>query len=143
MKGKKIKQINRLVIRYSEAHQYSVWTPDGKCWEDRLALEQAENFCRKNTDFVAYPVDAEDISYVERSRKRQLSDRDKLKIGVHMKHYGLKGVGICAWYEDWDDFCSEWCGIGYTRKQAKELLHGGKGEFMVLPDSEEIIRFAL
>ena len=52
MKGKKIKQINNWIIRYAELYQYSVWSPDGKCMEDRLTLEQAEEFCRENTDFV-------------------------------------------------------------------------------------------
>ena len=52
MKGKKIKQINNLTIRYTEAYQYAVWTPDGRCWEDRMTLEQAEEFCRKTKDFV-------------------------------------------------------------------------------------------
>lgn len=139
----KVKQINRLSIRKSKDGQYSVWTPDGRCWEDRLTLGQAEDFCRETTDFVAYPVTAEDIAYVERYRKKPLSEKEKLRIGIHKKRYVLKDAEICAWYENWDDFCSDWCGIGYTRKQAKELLHGGKGEFMVLPDSEEIIRFAL
>ena len=52
MKGKKIKQINNLTIRYTEEYQYSVWTPDGRCWEDRMTLEQAEEFCRNTKDFV-------------------------------------------------------------------------------------------
>lgn len=52
MKGKRIKQINNWIIRFTEAYQYAVWTPDGKCMEDRLTLEQAEEFCRENTDFV-------------------------------------------------------------------------------------------
>lgn len=53
MQGKRIKQINNLVIRYTEAYQYAVWTPDGRCWEDRMTLEQAEEFCRKTKDFLA------------------------------------------------------------------------------------------
>lgn len=52
MQGKRIKQINNLVIRYTEAYQYAVWTPDGRCWEDRMTLEQAEEFCRKTKDFL-------------------------------------------------------------------------------------------
>lgn len=52
MKGKKIKQINNLTIRYTEAYQYSVWTPDGVCWEDKLTLQQAEEYCRETKDFV-------------------------------------------------------------------------------------------
>lgn len=53
MRGKRIKQINNWIIRYTEIHQYSVWSPDGRCYEDRLTLEQAEEFCRDNKDYVA------------------------------------------------------------------------------------------
>lgn len=53
MKGKRIKQINNLVIRYTEMNQYAVWTPDGRCWDDRMTLEQAEEYCRNITDFLA------------------------------------------------------------------------------------------
>lgn len=52
MRGKKIKQINNLIIRYTDEFQYSVWTFLGKCLEDRLTLEQAEEFCRNTKDFV-------------------------------------------------------------------------------------------
>lgn len=52
MRGKRIKQINNLVIRYTDEFQYAVWTPDGVCWEDRMTLEQAESFCRETMDFV-------------------------------------------------------------------------------------------
>ena len=53
MKGKKIKQINNLVIYYTEMYHYAVWTPDGRCLADRMTLEQAENFCKEVTDFMA------------------------------------------------------------------------------------------
>lgn len=53
MKGKKIKQINNLVIYYTEMYHYAVWTPDGRCLDDRMTLKQAENFCKEVTDFVA------------------------------------------------------------------------------------------
>ena len=52
MRGKKIKQINNLIIRYTDEFQYSVWTFFGKCLEDRLTLKQAEEFCRNTKDFV-------------------------------------------------------------------------------------------
>ena len=52
MKGKKIKQINNLSIYYTEMYGYSVWSPYGVCLEDRLTLEQAEEFCRETKDFV-------------------------------------------------------------------------------------------
>lgn len=52
MRGKKIKQINNLLIYYTEIYQYAVWTFDGKCLEDRLTLRQAEEFCKENKDYV-------------------------------------------------------------------------------------------
>ena len=52
MKGKKVKQINNWTIRYTELYQYAVWSPDGRCYEDRLTLEEAEAYCRENTDFL-------------------------------------------------------------------------------------------
>ena len=52
MNRKKVKQINNLVIRFEPFFGYSVWTPDGRCWEDRMTLKQAEEYCRETTDFV-------------------------------------------------------------------------------------------
>jgi hypothetical protein len=62
---KKIKQINNFVIKQDTARQISyfgnimdnpnylkcsVFSFDGRCLEDRLTLEQAENFCNANKD---------------------------------------------------------------------------------------------
>lgn len=52
VKGAKIKQINNLTIRYTEACQYAVWSPDGRCLGDRLTLEQAIVFCNHTKDFL-------------------------------------------------------------------------------------------
>ena len=52
MKGQHIKQINNLTIRYTELYQYAVWTPDGRCLDDRMTLEQAEDFCKNTKDFL-------------------------------------------------------------------------------------------
>ena len=52
MMGKKIKQINGLIIRYTEIYKYAVWTADGRCLEDNLTYEQAVEFCIETTDFV-------------------------------------------------------------------------------------------
>ena len=52
IKEKRIKRINNWIIRYTEIDQYSVWGPDGKCYEDRLTLDEAEKFCKNNTDFL-------------------------------------------------------------------------------------------
>jgi hypothetical protein len=32
--------------------KYSVFSLDGRCLEDRLTFEQAENFCNTNKDFI-------------------------------------------------------------------------------------------
>lgn len=53
MKGKRIKQINNLVIYYTELYQYAVWTPIGICLEDRLTLEQVIDFCKNTRDFLS------------------------------------------------------------------------------------------
>ena len=53
MKGKKIKQINNLTIYYTKMYQFAVWTPEGKCLEDRLTLDQAIEFCKSTKDFTA------------------------------------------------------------------------------------------
>ena len=51
---------------------------------------------------------------------------------------------ICAWYSDWEDFCSDWCDdCGYTMTEARKLYHGGIGEFMKLPDGNGIVRFVI
>ena len=52
MKGKFIKQINNLKIYYTEIYQYAAWSPDGCCLEDRMTLEQAEEWCENTRDFV-------------------------------------------------------------------------------------------
>ena len=59
--------INRLRIKYDKkadslSEAYSVWTPDGKCWEDRLTLNQAVAYCQDcyKTDIKGqYPVSPE------------------------------------------------------------------------------------
>lgn len=36
-----------------------------------------------------------------------------------------------------------WCSIGYSRTEARKLMHGGHGEFMKLPDGLGYIRFVI
>lgn len=50
-KGTRIKQINNLIIRYTDEHQYAVWTIDERCLDDRMTLEQATEFCERTKDF--------------------------------------------------------------------------------------------
>ena len=85
-------------------------------------------------------IPKESIEYLSQFMK--VDNELKEKILKHCKRYNLKPE-ICAYYFDWEDFCSDWCDeIGYTRTEARKLLHGGKGEFLKF-DSNEIIRFTL
>lgn len=52
MKGKRIKQINNLIIYYTDIYQYAVWSPYNVCLEDRLSLEDAIDFCKRTKDFI-------------------------------------------------------------------------------------------
>lgn len=90
----------------------------------------------------------EDLPYGKKSEEylRQyikLTDNLKQKIEAHAARYHIKAE-ICAWYSDWEDFCSDWCDIcGYSRTEARKLYHGGIGEFMKLPEGNGIVRFAI
>lgn len=93
------------------------------------------------------------VKQVKRRKNANLSDMhylgmyikvDKEVMDALEKHYKRypEYSEVCAWYRDWEDFCSDWCDeIGYTRTQARKLLHGGKGEFMILPKEKGIVRF--
>ncbi|MGN0415346.1 MAG: hypothetical protein ACI4FX_07630 [Agathobacter sp.] len=72
-----------------------------------------------------------------------LTGRIQEKIERHARRYDIKPE-ICAWYFDWEDFCSDWCdGLGYTRTEARRIFHGGHGEFMILPGNNGIVRFVI
>lgn len=142
---KNVIMINRLRIKYDKkadslSEAYSVWTPDGKCWEDRLTLNQAVAYCQDTKDFVIRPISKDSIQYLQKWIKVTDSVRDS--IGRHLKRYPYLG-NITAYYKDWDDFCSDWTAIGYTKIEARKIFHGGKGEFKQLPEGLGIVRFAM
>jgi hypothetical protein len=86
-------------------------------------------------------MDEKSRKYLEQYMK--IDETTEKKINNHIKRYSLNGH-ICAYYSDYEDFCSDWCDdIGYTRTQARKLLHGGIGEFMYIPNSTAIIRFEI
>ncbi len=86
-------------------------------------------------------MDKDSIDYL--SKYIQVTDELKVKIIAHANRYKILPK-ICAWYADWEDFCSDWCDeCGYTRTEARKLYHGGVGEFMNLPDGNGIIRFII
>ncbi|HCL4479928.1 TPA: hypothetical protein N2D99_001995 [Clostridium botulinum] len=73
----------------------------------------------------------------------KITGEQKKVLIKHCNRYEINPE-ICAWYSDWEDFCSDWCNenIGYTRTQARKLLHGGKGEFVIF-SNREIIRLSM
>ena len=86
-------------------------------------------------------MDKHSIDYLNGYIK--LTEAIKQKIEKHAQRYNIKAE-ICAWYSDWEDFCSDWCDdCGYTRTEARKLYHGGIGEFMKLPDGNGIVRFVI
>ena len=87
-----------------------------------------------------YPVSERSKRYL--SQYIHLTDKITLAIEKHATKYDIHG-DICAYYKDLEDFFTEWCSIGYTRTEARKLMHGGYGEFMKLPDNLGYIRFAV
>lgn len=84
-------------------------------------------------------ITIETKEYIEHNIGRELTEQEIKKIKTHQKRYNLDSV--CAYYYNWEDFCSDWCDdLGYTRTQARKLLHGGKGEFQTI-DTLGILRY--
>lgn len=82
----------------------------------------------------------ESIEYLNHYAK--VTEEVMNKLQSHIEKYNLSDE-ICAWYYDWEDFCSDWCdGVGYTRTEARRLLHGGKGEFKII-EGFGIVRFVI
>lgn len=104
------------------------------------ALISQKFFQKPSQKYVALPVSERSKRYL--SQYIQIEDNITLAIGKHAMRYMLHG-DICAYYKDMEDFFSDWCSIGYTRTEARKLLHSGHGEFMKLPDNLGYIRFAI
>lgn len=74
--------------------------------------------------------------------QNRLTEEQKKALIRHCNRYEISPI-ITAWYDDWEDFCSDWCGnLGYTKTEARKILHGGKGEFKMFKTGE-IVRLAL
>lgn len=140
-KGKLVKELNRMLIRTKDGNRFDVYAPrDKQLLAEHLSLDEAEEFCQKHTEYVAYPVSKKSKEYL--SRYITLTEDLLLAIGKHAMRYVLKS-DICAYYTDLEDFFSDWTGIGYTRTEARVLLHSGMGEFFKLPDNLGYVRFAI
>jgi len=74
--------------------------------------------------------------------KNRLTEYQKKILIRHCNRYEIKPV-IIAWYDDWEDFCSDWCEqIGYTRTEARKRLNSGNGEFCKFSNGE-IVRLSM
>lgn len=92
-------------------------------------------------DLLGYDtiVYAESLEYLQ--QYSIISEETENKIKRHCKRYSLK-PDICAWYRDMQDFFSDWCELGYTKTEARKLLHSGSGEFQIINDFG-IVRYVL
>lgn len=52
MRGKYIKQINNLKIKYLSGHEYFAVAPNGTCLKDNMTLEEAELYCARCKDYL-------------------------------------------------------------------------------------------
>ena len=74
--------------------------------------------------------------------QNRLSNKQKNRVISHCKEHDISPV-ICAWYDDMDDFYSDWVDeVGYTEIAADDLLNDDGGEFLVFKD-RQIVRFVM
>lgn len=77
--------------------------------------------------------------------QNRLTENQKQRV---IKHCNIENITpcICAWYDDKEDFYSDWCEeIGYSQEDADELLNcnrDNRGEFLIFEDNQ-IIRFSI
>jgi hypothetical protein len=76
--------------------------------------------------------------------KKQLSEDDKPILIEHCNEHNIPPV-ICAWYDDIDDFYSDWVDeVGYSKKQADDLLRDNKDSYQfVIFNDGRILRLSL
>ena len=139
-RGKLICEMNQLLI-YEKAGKYSVYSPCNRnCLLQGTCIEMAKEFARHFTKFIALPLSEDSRKYL--SRYIELTDDILLAIGKHAMRFQIP-CEICAHYTDMEDFFSDWTALGYSRTEARKLMHGGIGEFMKLPAGAGYVRFAL
>lgn len=74
--------------------------------------------------------------------QNRLDEEQKSKLIKHCNKYEI-APNICAWYDNLEDFYSDWCKIGYTKKQAKELLNNNIENEFIKFSNGEIIRLVV
>lgn len=90
-----------------------------------------------------YSLDEKSIEYLQ--VHITVTDAVIEEIESHARFYRRK-ARICAWYENMDDFRSEWCDIlGYKEEEILSLLinHEGyrHGEIRFLKNAPGIVRY--
>ena len=69
----------------------------------------------------------------------RLTEEQKEEVVNHANKYDIKPE-ICAWYNDEEDFLSDWCHVGYSKEEALDKLLTEKKEFLQFNDNQ-IVRF--
>ena len=124
-RGKLICEMNQLLI-YEKSEKYSVYSPCNRnCLLQGTCLEMAKEFARHFTKFIALPLSEDSRKYL--SRYIELTDDILLSIGKHAMRFQIP-CEICAHYTDMEDFFSDWTALGYSRTEARKLMHGGIGD---------------
>jgi hypothetical protein len=67
--------------------------------------------------------------------QNRLSDEKIKKLLRHCNKHSI-APEICAWYDDMADFFEDWCGIGYTKTQARDVMRNNKDEFCKFANGE-------
>ena len=58
--------------------------------------------------------------------QNRLTESQKELLLKHCDSYGIKPE-ICAWYDNMEDFYSDWTSVGYSKTDAKSLLSVNDG----------------
>ncbi len=78
-----------------------------------------------------------EISNIDDYRNR-LTEKQKVLLLRHSNKYNIAPV-ICAWYDDMDDFYSDWVDqIGYTKTTARKMMKENRDEFKTFSDGSII-----
>lgn len=78
--------------------------------------------------------------------KNKITEEQAQQLIKHCNKYNITPK-ICAWYDNMEDFYSDWCNINdlnFTKQQAKERYQEGKetGEFCKFKNGE-IVRLVM
>ena len=71
--------------------------------------------------------------------QNRLTESNKKLLIRHCNKHNITPV-ICAWYDNMQDFYSDWVDdLGYSKSQARELLSNNRDEFKIF-SNKEIVR---